>query len=344
MNQPATTRKQRILAYAVAVFVVGFLFVAFIINKPPDNGQDTVLGEPNGSEGNKNSKVDVSKIITGLKKIIDEKDDVIRSLKEKAGAPTPKDIKDTKDGQCKNSICNTKEKRVVSFGLYGSDSRYTTGAIHNTELVKYIMPGWVTRFYVDGSVPKDVISKLKDNGAEIVEISDIKGGIAGMFWRFLVADDENVDRYIIRDADSRLSMRERMAVEEWIDSGKHFHVLRDHPNHNFNMNGGLWGGVKGALGSKMSELVKQWKSKDAYLADMEFLGSVVWPIVEKNHMAHGSYHCERYPDTIPFPTRRVNKEIIGGVYDDQDRPREGDSALLTEVPLKCRKHPDYIYG
>jgi hypothetical protein len=27
-------------------------------------------------------------------------------------------------------------------------------------------------------------------------------GIAGMFWRFLVADDEAVDRFIVRDTDS----------------------------------------------------------------------------------------------------------------------------------------------
>ena len=32
---------------------------------------------------------------------------------------------------------------------------------------------------------------------------NIKGAIAGMFWRFLVADDPSVDRYIVRDTDSR---------------------------------------------------------------------------------------------------------------------------------------------
>jgi len=44
-------------------------------------------------------------------------------------------------------------------------------------------------------------------------VTDIKGGIAGMFWRFLVADDPTVDRFIIRDSDSRLNARERFAVE-----------------------------------------------------------------------------------------------------------------------------------
>jgi hypothetical protein len=60
-----------------------------------------------------------------------------------------------------------------------------------------------------------------------------------MFWRFLVADDPTVDRYIIRDADSRLNMREKLAIDEWIASGKKIHILRDHPNHgDFPISGG----------------------------------------------------------------------------------------------------------
>ncbi len=45
--------------------------------------------------------------------------------------------------------------------------------------------------------------------------SGIEGGIAGMFWRFLVADDPQVDRFIVRDSDSRLNARDAYAVAEW---------------------------------------------------------------------------------------------------------------------------------
>ena len=52
---------------------------------------------------------------------------------------------------------------------------------------------------------------MERNGAEIVPMGGggKQQGIAGMFWRFLVADDPTVDRYIIRDSDSRLNARER---------------------------------------------------------------------------------------------------------------------------------------
>jgi len=68
-----------------------------------------------------------------------------------------------------------------------------------------------------------------------------------MFWRFLVADDNSVDRYMIRDSDSRLNDREKHTVDEWIESGYSVHSIRDHPNHNRPLNGGMWGGVKGSV-------------------------------------------------------------------------------------------------
>jgi hypothetical protein len=88
-----------------------------------------------------------------------------------------------------------------------------------------------------------------------------QGVAAGMFYRFLVADDTSVDRYIIRDVDSRLNARDRsnwlsimlagssvclilllfvmvrLAVEEWIQSKKSIHILRDHINHCNTING-----------------------------------------------------------------------------------------------------------
>ena len=92
----------------------------------------------------------------------------------------------------------SNEKRVVSYGLYGSNPKYIDGAVRNSELVKIYFPGWVCRFYVDGTVPQPKIAELTANGAEIIPISNIKGGIAGMFWRFMVADDNTVAQFITK--------------------------------------------------------------------------------------------------------------------------------------------------
>ena len=59
---------------------------------------------------------------------------------------------------------------------------------------------------------------------------------------YQVASDPSVDRYVVRDTDSRLNARERFAVEEWIQSGTAVHAMRDHPKHYPNpIMGGCWG-------------------------------------------------------------------------------------------------------
>ena len=62
---------------------------------------------------------------------------------------------------------------------------------------------------VTSDVPEDVITTLKELGSEIESVPAGMGYSSGMFWRFMVAVDPAVDRYIIRDVDSRLNARDR---------------------------------------------------------------------------------------------------------------------------------------
>ena len=55
-------------------------------------------------------------------------------------------------------------------------------------------------------------------GPPLLHDTMLRGAIAGMFWRFLVADDPSVDRFIVRDSDSRLNARDAFAVVDWIRS------------------------------------------------------------------------------------------------------------------------------
>ena len=57
-----------------------------------------------------------------------------------------------------------------------------------------------------------------------------------------------------RDLDSRLNDREQAAVQEWLNSKKEFHIMRDHPMHGWPILGGLWG-------CKMTDVTRsQWKN------------------------------------------------------------------------------------
>eukprot|EP01080_Neovahlkampfia_damariscottae_P000410 gene410-6823_t len=230
-----------------------------------------------------------------------------------------------------------KENRIISFGLYGNLPKYTFGAIRNVELQKQIFPDWKCRFYVDETVPKNIIDQLKVSGAEIVEVDSklYNGTIRGMFWRFFVSADPTVDRFIIRDTDSRLNLREKFAIDEWIKSKKGVHSMRDHFEHNFPFNG-MWGAVKGAVPNLM-ELSKNYV-REKYFADMNLLAEKVYPLVKNNMISHDSYHCKKW-GAKPFPTRRFAKEHVGGVFDENDNPRVGDMLVMKPTPVECRAHP-----
>lgn len=278
--------------------------------------------------------------------MVDDKDVQAAIAKEEAEEKVAVE-EDKKYVELIQSFPSSTEKRVISFGLYGAKPKYTTGAIRNAELASTYFPGWVCRYYYTSDVPKEVLEKLKALGSELVSIPDGQGYVGGMFWRFHVAADESVDRYIIRDTDSRLNSRDRIAVEDWIESKYPIHILRDHVNHCIVMNGGMWGGTKGAV-SNMKEKIAAWTAKDEYMADLHFLEEMVWPEVRNLQVAHDSYCCDRFPNARPFTTKRpITYQHVGQVFDEFENPRLMDiDGFIRGVPTpgSCRKHADWIYG
>lgn len=114
----------------------------------------------------------------------------------------------------------------IAFSLYGSDPKYCAGAVRNAELAPLVYPGWKLIFEVDSKVPALTLKRLVELGCAAIPNS----GSMGLFWRFRANDIPNMERYIVRDCDSRLNFRERRAVDAWIASGKKFHLTHEvHP-------------------------------------------------------------------------------------------------------------------
>ena len=95
------------------------------------------------------------------------------------------------------------------------------------------------------AVAPGVARRLSQLGAQVLHIdggSDGRRQLAPMMWRFAVVDDQSVDVFIVRDADSRLTSRDAAAVADWLKTAAIFHCIRDHPEHSDSfINGGLWG-------------------------------------------------------------------------------------------------------
>ena len=142
-------------------------------------------------------------------------------------------------------------KKVISMSLwcqsnpinkgciFQTPDMYCLGALENIKLKNILYPDWTLRYYLDNTVPKNLIDQLKEKNVEIIDMTGSK--IPGMFWRFLVMNDPKVNTFIVRDIDSRLNLREKLAVSEWMESDKIMHVMRDHPHHYYKILGGMWG-------------------------------------------------------------------------------------------------------
>ncbi|MDR0479337.1 MAG: hypothetical protein LBH31_05950 [Burkholderiaceae bacterium] len=92
-------------------------------------------------------------------------------------------------------------------------------------------------------------------------------------WRLLALDDPQAHRILFRDADSVISRREADAVQQWLASGKRFHMMRDWWAHTELILDGLWGMVAGSL-PPLEQLMQPFMSKpleSRHFADQHFL-------------------------------------------------------------------------
>ena len=244
-----------------------------------------------------------------------------------------------------------KKKMIISFGLYGNNDKYLQGAINNVILAKTVFPGWICRFYCALSVPLAIKEDLRNLGAEIENVPNGVGATGPMFWRFLPAADKKVAAFIVRDADSRLNSRDSMAVLDWLTkSNKPVHIMRDHMNHCYSMNGGLWGARNNFL-SWIGPQVKEVAYKDSsiYFDDMRFLNKHVWPKIQGEIYSHDSYCCDKFKgsNTHPFPTKRLpNLDYVGSVFNSLGNLVVHNVELLREqsAPMQCRGHKDWKFG
>lgn len=219
-------------------------------------------------------------------------------------------------------------KKIISFSLWGNNCDYIQGVFENIRLQKEIFPEWVCRFYVDKTVPKDVVEKIKNNNSEVIYKNELGSEGHGLFWRFEPILDKNVERFLSRDTDARLSYREYVCVQEWIESDKDFHLIRDHMAHKRVIHGGLWGAKSGVIPNynelltefkKNFEQYKQTKYRgkfDYFDSDQIFLEKYIWEYAKKSHHSNIRFKVNKKTDEdygfrVPLQN---SKEFIGQKY------------------------------
>lgn len=261
----------------------------------------------------------------------------------------------TKSTCSEHSAARGPGQKVVSYSFFGTVfSDYFNSTEGNIQQVPEKYPGWIMRLYhnlsLQDSHEKQVICNLwcKYPHFDACHVEHLpeplcnKKEIFGMMWRFFVLGDPLVDRFIVRDLDSIIYQREVDAVKEWIESGKTWHAMRDHPYHWIHILGGMWGGS-----NKDLNLTTNIRSNIITIGgnywdrgfDQDVLYRTIYKPYSKDILVHDSYQCIKYNDSLPFPTRRNKTEFVGANFPDSI------SYILPECPKVCRPkdHQDWLY-
>lgn len=227
--------------------------------------------------------------------------------------------------------------KVISYSLWGDKPTYTVGAVKNADLAATLFPDWTCVFYCFSSVPKEIIAELQSRQNVVVRMVDgdyNSEDSRGMFHRFLPADEEGVEYMMSRDTDSRLSERERLAVEAWLASGADLHVMRDHPYHGVPMLGGMWG-VKGEKLKGIARDMEEFEPSSDKGQDQAFLWEWIWQKVRDGELTV-SVH-DPFFEKISFPAGSTRGETNGGVWfvgqcfdDDDNYNSESDVNIIPK--------------
>jgi hypothetical protein len=229
--------------------------------------------------------------------------------------------------------------KYITYSLWGDNKVYTYGIIENVIDARKYYDGWIVRVHYNDTVPTGIIDWLKkQDNVEVMYHPGTKKKASNTLWRF---EDLFIKDAIVlsRDADSRFSEREVKLVNEWLDSTKDFHIIRDHKHHMVPILAGTFGcrnncleyiGVpSGArninqcplqfvpgLEFMRSFLQNLPQERDVYIVDQMFLFAYVYPYVANKSMIHCSHNAYE-----PFALKidHVDEGFVGEVVTNSPR-------------------------
>jgi hypothetical protein len=192
---------------------------------------------------------------------------------------------------------------VIAYCLWGEDPAYQIPLLESARIVAHLFPGWTMRVYHDASVPPAFRSELSRHNVQL-RLKALPAGVPQhrrLLWRFDVLADPTVRRFLIRDADALLSVKERVAVDAWLASSCWFHTMRDWYTHTDLVLAGMWGGVGNILPGPdgLMRAYTGWRMEGDHL-DQDVLSETVWPTIRSSCLIHDSIFTGCL-GSVPFP-------------------------------------------
>lgn len=193
--------------------------------------------------------------------------------------------------------------KVFSFCLYGTDRNYYEGLLENIQIIKQFYPDYEV-FVYKGICPDDW--SLKD----VNVIYTKREGAINMLYRYLPLTF--ADMGFIRDADSRITARDRWCINRFLESRFNYHIIRDHVWHRSKIMGGLFG-WKTPLNIDID-----LSSDASYGHDENIIAERIYPVIKSSALVHTniyafhSEHSERIETAMTDTTDFIGNVIWNG--------------------------------
>ncbi len=182
-------------------------------------------------------------------------------------------------------------ENVIAYCLWGNNPRYHVPLLESVRIRPHLFPAWSIRVYHDDSVDPSYLQTLAAQGVDLrpMALPPSVPAHRRLLWRFEVASDPAVQRFLCRDADSLLSVKERVAVDAWLNSSFWFHAMRDWYTHTDLLLAGMWGGVGNVLPPvpTLMTAYTAWRLENDHV-DQDVLAEAVWPTIRGNVLIHDS--------------------------------------------------------
>jgi len=192
--------------------------------------------------------------------------------------------------------------KLFSFCIYGTERNYYEGLLENIQIIQEYFPDFEILVYKGICDP----SWTFEENCKVIETH--KEGLVNTLYRFLPLSEIEIG--FVRDADSRITERDRWCIKEFLKSSKSYHIIRDHYWHKSLIMGGMFGWKKPCY--KKIEI----PSTDNLVYGFEeiYLSKTIYPLIKSDSLVHTNNHafCGEHVQLITIP-HKDQCDFIGNV-------------------------------
>jgi hypothetical protein len=170
--------------------------------------------------------------------------------------------------------------KIFSFCIYGSERNYYEGLLENIQIINEYFPEFEIYIY-KGICDSSWIFEGKN--IKIIETN--RPGLVNTLYRFLPLGE--IDLGFVRDADSRITERDKWCIQQFLNSSYNYHIIRDHFWHKSLIMGGMFGWKK--ICSEKIEIPES--DSLAYGFEELYLSKTIYPLIKSYALIHTNNHA-----------------------------------------------------